>query len=470
MRKVPHYLLPILVLFVVLACNLPTSRGTPPGEEEETEIPVINTAPTGTAQDTPTPQNIVPTSTPIPESLHADGPYILTSGQSGVWISNPDGSFLTQLTDVEIGMADLHRLISPIGDQMAYIEQKEDGLYLVLLNIPGGEKQSITRLLEITPDEVYGDPTSEKAFIYYAITQYDSIAWQPGDGEMLAFVGAINGSTSDLYLYNTLTEEISQLTDGPAQAIIPTWSPDGKYIYHFGVSWVPPFGGAIVGYTRMDGAWAVRVSDGAVIDQPKPKQTHYGFVGWLDDSHYILYDLDETCFSKNLRRVEVESGKATTLMDKSFYYQIARSPENGAMLFAGAAGCADSVGEGIFLLKAGESTPTQLDTKRAWEVNWLPESGVFQAYPEALFSADGSTRYDPPVYDKSYVPAISKNGYQAWTVIENQVGRVEVKVPGGDWQTIASGFFVDQLIWDPVQGDTLLIMDEDGLVYRARFP
>jgi hypothetical protein len=105
----------------------------------------------------------------------------------------------------------------------------------------------------------------------------------------------------------------------------------------------------------------------------------------------------------------------------------------------------------------------------AWEMKWLPESRVFNAYPVALFSADGSIRYDPPVYDQSFHPAISQKGYQAWEVIENQRGRVEVKVPFSDWQTIFRGS-VSELIWDPVSGVTLLIITQDGSLYAASYP
>ena len=136
-------------------------------------------------------------------------------------------------------------------------------------------------------------------------------------------------------------------------------------------------------------------------------------------SHYITYDSDDECFSQNLRSVDVVTGETTPLMDLSFYYQIAQSPENISLLFAGADGCETSPGEGIFLLPAGQTNPIQLNDKRAYEVNWLTESEFIRAYPEALFSSDGSTRYDPPVYDSSFEPAISKKGYQAWEVIEN---------------------------------------------------
>ncbi len=74
------------------------------------------------------------------------------------------------------------------------------------------------------------------------------------------------------------------------------------------------------------------------------------------------------------------------------------------------------------------------------------------------------------MYDASFDPAVSLKGYMAWNVIENRVGRVEVKIPGGNWQTVVSGFFIGKLIWDPVNGDTLVIAAEDGTIYNATYP
>ena len=123
----------------------------------------------------------------------------------------------------------------------------------------------------------------------------------------------------------------------------------------------------------------------------------------------------------------------------------------------------------MFLLFPGQTTPSRLSVKRAYEIYWMPESKVFLAYPEALFSSDGNTRYDPPVYDSSFNPAVSKEGYQAWEVIENQRGRVVVKIPGGEWQTVLEGL-VQQLIWDPIQGRTLVIALQDGSLFAASYP
>ena len=408
------------------------------------------------------------TQTPGPASLNPDGPYVLYFGPGGTWISNPDGTFVTRISDYEqTNSLDMHGNLSPQGDRLALVTSNTQGLDLVLVSIPGGQAETIAHLIDSPPPGAY-DPTSANSFATMAIHDFDSIAWQPGAGRLLAFIGATKGPTADLYLYDTQTKQVTQLTDGPSQAISPTWSPDGQYILHYGVSWVPPFGGAIVGPNRFDGVWAVRASDGKLITLPKNQGDRPYFVGWQDNTHYITYDPGE-CSDANLRSVDVTSGKATPLMQASFYSYIARSPENGNILFSSAEECPGSLGEGIFLLPYGQTTPIKLFDKRAWEIDWMPESALFDAYPERLFSADGKTSYESPVYDQSFKPAVSKLGYQTWVVYENYVGRVMVRVPGGDWQTIlkdTSG----ELIWDPLVGNTLLIAGEDGNLYAATYP
>jgi hypothetical protein len=459
-------LLAIVVVSVACSSFATTTQQLPtvvPSSNEK--IPTTSESTPSDGLLSPTPETPAPVITPAATGLNPTGPYVLFGGSAGLWLTNPDGSFLTQLSSMDVSTYDLHELVSPSGDQLAFVGEDDKGLDLYLVSIPGGEMKKVAHLLDLTSEDLL-DATSPKSIVSYAITGAPNVAWQPGDGRLLAFTGAINGPTSDLYLFDIQTGDVSQLTDGPSQAIAPSWSPDGKYILHYGVSWVPPFGGAIVGPNRFDGAWAVRVSDGKLINQSKPKGYQVNFVGWQDDSHYMIFDSDDTCYSVNLRNVDVTTGKAEPFMDWSFYYGIAQSPENKALLFSGSEGCSSSPGEGLFLLPAGQSEPTRLSDKKAYEVRWLRESSVFQAYPEALFSSDGSTRYDPPVFDKSYQPAISPKGYQAWEVIENQQGRVEVKLPGGDWSAIMKGL-VDELIWNPITGNTLLIALQDGSLYAA---
>ena len=450
-----------------LAVNQPTSI---PGVTIEAKPSPSATAIPATSTPTITSSPIPPTATNTaePVGLNATGPYILFRAHSGLWVANPDGSFATMLTDYDLNTAiDLHHFVSPKGDRVALVESNDAGMDLVVVDIPGGSTEKIAHLIDSQAPEDFS-AINANAFATYAIRDYESVAWQPGDGRLLAFIGAINGPTADLYVYDTQTKEITQLTDGLSQAVLPVWSPDGQYILHFGVSWVPPFGGAIGGANQLDGVWAVRVEDGKIITLPKNEGNTPHFLGWLDDSHYITYDSGE-CSSENLHSVDVVSGVRASLMQASFYYYIDYSPENGNIMFSSAEGCESSMGEGIFLLPAGETMPAKVYDQRAWGIEWMPESGVFDAYPEGLFSADGSAFYEPPVHDKSYNPAISKHGYQAWEVIENYKGRVEVRTGEGDWQTILNGL-VDELIWDPVNGETLVIVLSDGSIYAAMYP
>ena len=365
---------------------------------------------------------------------------------------------------------------------MALVIVNDQTLDLVVVKIPSGEMTTIAHLASITTDE-YGsiyledpDVTSPEALAICAITDFSSAAWQPGDGRLLAFVGAINGPTADLYLYDTQTQEITQPTDGPSQAILPDWTPDGQYILHYGVSAVPPFGGGIGCGNHLDGIWAVRASDGTVLTMPKPESDalnpHDILLGWHDDSHYLTYNGSNGCYS--LDSVNVVNGETTPVMDFSFTRAISQSPENGALLFASDASCPNSLGEGIFLLSPGQTTPRRIHDEPVLEMRWMPESKVFHTYPAALFSSDGETRYDPPVYDSSYKPAVSRHGYQAWGVMKNRKGRVLVKVPGSEWQTILDGsgddISVAQLLWDPMEGRTLLIILRDGSLYAATYP
>lgn len=459
----------VLILILSLSCKFLTPKPTPT-PVTVTELPTQTELP-GPTNPPVTETSSAPTEAPAPTGLNPTGPYVLYGGTEGVWISNPDGSFLTKLTDLSIDLDNLHSLVSPQGDRMALITVNDEGYDLVEIKIPSGETRTIAHLYSITHDEVTSHPTSARAFTAYALGEDANVAWQPGAGKLLAFMGAIKGPTSDLYLYDTESGEITQMTDGLSQGVFPTWSPDGNYILHYGVSWKGPFGGAILGHDHLDGVWAVRAADGEIITMPTPKNgVQFNFLGWQDDGHYITFDGATDCDAQNLRSVDVTTGKTTPIADLSFDFYIARSPENGALLFSAYPDCAKSPGEGIFLLLPGQTTPAKLHDKRAWGMEWMPESKVFFAYPEGLFSADGNTRYDPPVYDKSFHPAVSQKGYQAWVVIENRQDRVEVKVPEADWKAILEEGTIDQMIWDPVSGETLLIVLREGPVYAASYP
>ncbi|MEN8173510.1 MAG: hypothetical protein ABFS03_11610 [Chloroflexota bacterium] len=461
--------LKIIIITIILvfsfSCNLFTQPEAPAAESTATATAVSQVPETeGPAEERTATPMVIPPAT----SLNPDGPYLVFEGSSGVWIANPDGGFLTKITPIEL-RGDLRGAISPTGERIAIVMRNEQGLDLVMVSIPGGETETITNLISFTPAEEANNQLSQKAFSTYAIRDYESTAWQPGNGRLLAFMGAIPGPTADLFIYDTQTGEIRQLTDGPAQAINPIWSPDGEYILHYGVKWEPPFGGAIGGANTMIGVWAARASDGEVITLPKPEVSFPHFISWQDGRRYLSSESNPDCDSNRLYSINLVDGEKKLFMNFGFSSKIVQSPKNGALMFSALTECSDSPGEGLFIYTPGQEAPRKLLVGRVWEIHWMPESEVFWAYPEALISADGDTRYDPPVYEASFHPAVSKQGYQAWEVIENRQGRVMVKVPGHDWQKVMEGS-VRTLLWDALDGKTLLITLKDGSLYAATYP
>lgn len=414
----------------------------------------------------PTPAATVgPAPTAAPSAINPVGPYVLFEGEDGIWIANPDGTFLTRLSDSGVGPADLHRAVSPQGDALAHIAPTEHGPTLTRIELPGGATQVLATLQNVIPSDVPIESLTPEAFAYFVITQSDNVAWEPGEGGRLAFIGAMDGPTADLYLYDFASGSISRLTDGASQAFYPSWSPDGEYVVHFGGSFIEPFGGAIIGPTRADGAWAVRVADGGVIRQPETVSYPHNLVGWQADGRYLHSADGDECSQKDFVAVDPDTAAGTAVLEACSTAS-ALSPD-GALLF-GSSVCGDCPwGEGAFLLSPGATDPIQVWDEQAWEVNWLEEGSLFFAYPLGLVSADGSVRVERPG-DNYYEPAVSTTGRVAWKAVDPSASVIEIARPGE--APVVVDLHPEAMIWDPRGDEILLVAADDGGLYALSAP
>jgi hypothetical protein len=235
---------------------------------------------------------------------------------------------------------------------------------------------------------------------------------------------------------------------------------------HFGGSWVEPLGGALGEYNRADGAWAVRLEDGKVVTQPGKDYRHTNFIGWVDPGHYLLSHAREDCPTRDIDSVVVADGTRKTLFEGCYDYYHAFSPEDGTVLLSSAdcEGC--PLGPGTFLWVPGGGELLKIWDDKAWGIDWLPESQVFDVYPLGAVSGDGRQRHDPPAPEPSGV-AVSGQGWVAWLERVGQARQVVIERPGSE-PTILN-ISLGAMIWDPIGGNTLLGVS-GGTVYVASPP
>jgi hypothetical protein len=430
----------LAALLAALACALlpalPTATPAPPAESlpPRTEVapPTAITLPTA-----PLPPALA-TAPPIPEApLANDQPWVLIRTlDQGLWGANPDGSGLTQL----VGPASFGPLaVAPQGRRLAYITSNAGdsltGLQLHIWTLPAGAKTVLALTSESTavqPGDEFGDDTFQ---IAQAITHEGSLGWSP-DGLHLAFIGAMNSASADLYLYSVEDGSVAQLTDGPSQAYRLSWSPDGQYIVHAGAEGF----GTGAGYV-MAGVWAARADNTEVKTLYKPDSGDEVFLGWTSPDTFLVYSFRVQCSTGNLRARTIPSGRETALWPGYFDQgNIAADPASGSAIFTVdefVADCNEGGQQGAFIIPAGGEPIGPLDAPMG-RVAWNPGLNLFSiASPEGIqfFTWDGWPA-DPPgdqaavenMYQGSrHAPLWTEDGQAAIAAAE--VGLVIARAP-----------------------------------------
>jgi Tol biopolymer transport system component len=134
--------------------------------------------------------------------------------------TRPDGSDRRQLTFTpNVSEFDPH--ISPSGRQIVYVrrEAQADTLSSSIW-VMSSSGQNQTQLLA-EPDTVYERPV-----------------WSP-DGRFIAYSASVEQRFSQIFLYDTLTGDVTQLTASPHNSRFPSWLPDGQALIYNSFTPVP---------------------------------------------------------------------------------------------------------------------------------------------------------------------------------------------------------------------------------------
>ncbi|MBN1428466.1 MAG: PD40 domain-containing protein [Anaerolineae bacterium] len=494
-KCVRHIVYGALLCMMLTACRTGETTNNKPITITATDQ--VDSTATGDveASATPTIVKTVSAATPSPRLPTADpgaplaenGPWLVfvTDAQDNgsdktLWIANPDGTGLTQLTDKEdlaipSNPESLQRVVSPSGDHLAYIASYEEPV-LHILSLPGGEDRTVPLTIESTRPKRELNDTDYYATTHplRSVTDPDSIAWSP-DGHYLAFVGAQDGPSSDLYLYSVADGSVTRLTSGPTQACHPTWSPDGQYIIHAGEGEVD----APQGANMIEGVWAARLdgSDTKLLYHPQDSIREW-FAGWIDTHTFLAYSVDSTGGLGSLRVVDMNTGQSQSVWSgRLSEYSIggpaimALDPGSGMVLISIDPYTPDTLPPGMYLANVNGGDPLHISDQDASKV-WLPEPGTF--YTVYAATKDGTVAKVLPTGEvleitppfQRAMPLFSPDGqFWAWYGAGLAIGPLSQGVPSG---VIMPDISVDQAAWSP-DGQFLAFLSKTKL-YVTTYP
>lgn len=330
------------------------------------------------------------------------------------------------------------------------------------MSMPDGQVKTVTALTN--PSTEPGPDTGTldaKIEAVRAITGVDSLEWSP-DGKTLAFIGVQAGTSADLYTYSLGTGKIAHLSDGPAQAYGPHWSPDGQYIVNFGVTTF----GTGAGYS-MAGGWATKGDGSAIITLFQPGGSTQDFDGWVTAHSFLINSWTPACGPQDLRVYDLATQKETSLLNGCFS-EAAVSSVNGMILAAGGGGSAGL--NGLTSFAPGTFTRKDLSKDPATSVRFLKQDGTFLVKfntSQAIYNSTGDLVVQAPQILCESLPNLAAFGaLYAWTCPKGEVG-AWVNGPGVPAARVFSQDGADFPAWS---GKNTLFFISGQTLYRALFP
>jgi len=408
-----RFLIFIVVLgLLLISCGLITDD--PPAEAiaiTNTVTPAQKSEPVAEELPAKSSPNVSPTTEPVPVVTHEvqripdrhlsiEGPWWVFSTEAGFYAINTDGSGLTQFSQGKVNSRYSHQILAaPSGGHLAYITGKGSEITLSITDLSGRALVS-EKSLFLGEDELDMEALR-------AVLENQSFSFSP-DGQFFAFMGAIEGPTSDLYLYSLDSYETSRLTDGPSQAYQPVWSPDGRYIVHTGVSAFGTGAGA-----NIVGIWAVRTDDFEVLSLYDPSGSgSERIIGWVDNQTFVVHSWDAVCGSKNLRTFNIESKQSSVLWPESFRSVGFDQLNAVTVLSSNGGNCSPADGAGIYRVPTDGSAPMRILEETGPLVIWSQEANLFLAsgnFGSWFIAIDSSGQFidlDKP-FEANVFPAVA---------------------------------------------------------------
>jgi hypothetical protein len=354
--------------------------------------------PSTTSYVSPSSRHAVPSasSTPSPagEALNPEGPWMVLGADDALWIANPDGSGLRKIITYQYNI-DSRYPFSAGNKRLAYIDDNGEWELLEIM-IPELTVRKITplitdRALELLQtqypytgqDDIL--PEADPGNLFLVFSQPGSLQWSHA-GDVLAFTGALDGFSTDLYFYHPASGEIERMSSGPTQVVRISWSPDDRYVTYWGAAHLQLMNPNST--VLHSGGWVydrqLRVN-GSIIRGPET-------VRWVSNTGLLSYYSMDFCGNVNLTITDVQNAASWPANPFESVFGVAdMDPKTGALMF--------SIPEpwttedmcspwkihpetGIFLSMGGNVMKLESITDREKdlediEIQWSPEADVF---------------------------------------------------------------------------------------------
>lgn len=393
-HKAPHFGLLVLVCLIPIlplsSCRSTQSPLTPKPAETQTQTPI---APLPTSQPEPTStrtpdlnrpdtvrpafaaeatqRSTLPTATPvslgtpIPESaieepLTEEGPWLIyRSGDhyGNLVLINADGTG-REIVEIPKVLENLILLPSHNSDYFA-IYQYSDEATEVVIHIFHAPEMEIVETIDLVSypgligsDAYHAAHAGTKHVFWY----YEPV-WSP-DGRYLAFLGAIDGPSSDVYVYDTVTDHVQQLTSGKNHAVDLNWSPDSLWIVH---SEVESFD---MGCSDV-ATWAVSANGEVILKLYEPSCDQ--ILAWKNSSTFMSTDRTLEA-DRDVRIVDLHQGQVNYLFE-GWFTNVAFDPIRFILLLAPRTEYSDTPDypQGIYFLSASSPSLMMLESEyRGW--------------------------------------------------------------------------------------------------------
>lgn len=286
-EKMKQLFLTLCILpLILLACTRPGNLVIQPTEQELVITP-LQTMPTPISESSLTPtQSVVISSQPF--LLY----YAYDSDRSIIAVGMDGQTRSSFQLPPDSCIKNWNQAISPNGHWLAFYigcetSGKSTGLSLNLLHLPDGVVHQIANFLI---------PLSESNAPDTFILDWSN------DGRYLAFAGAKDTSSVELYLFDMNMQTVQRLTDGLKSIEFLDWSPDGKWLW-FRNSVLEGSASRVYFYAIQPFTNSLQTPSALFNDRWVLME------GWFAPNLYFLANSSEGCCGpNNLRYIDIETG------------------------------------------------------------------------------------------------------------------------------------------------------------------